>query len=168
MEATLISTSRPSEVYSTPSARSVRSLLRRLTTATTDAPLAFTSSTVRLVSVVVPDCEMATTSVSDMSARNPNADSSVAGSALTSSAASAPDSAMSMLRPCARLSPATAAVPCPMASTDDTEPSRRPDRTSSGSVSGPIDRSRPAGVSMILPRSVLRNDDGASPISLSR
>ena len=168
MEATLISTSRPSEVYSTPSARSVRSLLRRLTTATTEAPLALTNSTVRLVSVVVPDCEMATTSVSDMSARKPNADSSVAGRAVTSSAASREASASRVLKHIARLSPATAAVPWPMASTLDTVPSRRPDRTSSGSTSGPIDRPGPSGVSMIRPRSVLRNDDGASLISLSR
>ena len=69
MEATLISTSRPSEVYSTPSERSVRSLPRRLTIDSTAAPRLRTRSTVRLVSVVVPDCEIATTNVSDMSGR---------------------------------------------------------------------------------------------------
>ena len=83
VEATLISTSRPSEVYSTPSLLSVRSLDRRFTMAITRAPRDRTRSTVRLVSVVVPDWLMATTSVSAMSWRSEKPDSSVAGSACT-------------------------------------------------------------------------------------
>ena len=51
----------------------------------TGAPRARTRSTVRLVSVVVPDWLMATTSVSAMSGRSRKPDSSVAGSASTRS-----------------------------------------------------------------------------------
>ena len=122
----------------------------------------------RLVSVVVPDCEMATTSVSDMSACRWKADSSVAGNAVTSRARVRPASASRVRRNRVKLSPATAAVPWPMARTTDTDPSRNPERTDSGRVSGPIDRPGPSAVSTILPRSVLRNDAGASPISFSR
>ena len=70
---------------STPSALSVKSLLRRLTMATTAAPRERARSTVRLVSVVVPDWLMATTRVSDMSVRMPKPESSVAACASTTS-----------------------------------------------------------------------------------
>ena len=110
MEATLISISRPSDVYRTPSARSVKSLLRRFTIAITLAPLALTNSTVLLVSVVVPDWLMATTSVSDMSDDKSNAESSVAGLALTF----IPVSISRFEIAFATAFPATAAVPCPI------------------------------------------------------
>ena len=61
----------------------MRSLLRRLTMAMTVAPRDRTRSTVRLVSVVVPDWLMATTSVSAIVGRRPKPDSSVAGRAST-------------------------------------------------------------------------------------
>ena len=61
----------------------------------------------RFVSVVVPDCEVATTSVSLMSAASPKPESSVASvaSIVTGLPAIAPRSA------CTRLWPAIAAVP---------------------------------------------------------
>ena len=49
--------------------------------ATTEAPRPRTRSTVRFVSVVVPDWLMAMISVSDMSLRSRKPDSSVAGTA---------------------------------------------------------------------------------------
>ncbi len=61
------------------------SLLRRFTTDTTSAPRSRARSTVRLVSVVVPLWLIATTSVSPISSRSSNPDSSVAWTASTSS-----------------------------------------------------------------------------------
>ena len=64
---------------------------------------------------------------------------------------------------------ATAAVPWPITVTRRMVPSRRGGRrTSAGSASGPRRTSGPSGPSTSLPRSVLRNDAGASPISLRR
>ena len=82
--------------------------MRRLTIAITMAPRDRTRSTVRLVSVVVPDWLMATTSVSTMSGRNAKPESSVAGIDVTRTDESVPssDSIAS-----ATALPATAAVP---------------------------------------------------------
>ncbi len=66
VEATDISISLPELVYNTPSTLKVRSESLRLTMARLLAPWARTISTVRLVSVVVPDWLMATTSVFSM------------------------------------------------------------------------------------------------------
>ena len=169
MEATLISTSRPSDVYSTPSARSTRSLLRRLTMATTRAPRARTRSTVRLVSVVVPDWLMATTSVSDMSAVRPKPESSVAGRSSTMMPSKVASSAS---RARATDPPATAAVPWPMTRIRRIEPSASPARTSAPSASSPR-RTRqpepsPSPTGTSRPRRVARTESGDSPISLSR
>jgi hypothetical protein len=71
VEATLISISRPLLVYNTPSTLKVMSESRRLTMARVRAPRAATMSTVRLVSVVVPDWLMATTRVSPCSGCRP-------------------------------------------------------------------------------------------------
>ncbi len=75
--------------------------------AITDAPRERATSTVRFVSVVVPDWLMATMSVSLMSGRMPNPDSSVAG--VASTRRSSPSVSDERVR--ARLWPATAAVP---------------------------------------------------------
>ncbi len=101
--------SRPSDVYITPSALSVRSLERRLTIASTAAPRALSRSTVRLVSVVVPLWLTAIASVSAMSSWRPNPDSSVA---VTASTAMSPLVSSPSVIATAR--PATAAVPWPM------------------------------------------------------
>ena len=66
MDATDISMSRPLLVYMTPSTLNVMSESRRLTMAMALAPLSRTISTVRFVSVVVPDWLMAMTSASAM------------------------------------------------------------------------------------------------------
>ena len=131
--------------------------------AITAAPRLLTRSTVRLVSVVVPDWDMAITSVSDMSRRRPKPDSSVAGRARAVTAPPARDP-----RAAARLSQATAAVPWPTASTRFTDPDRSESRRRSGMISGPSDTRGPAAVSAILPRRVLRNESGAWVSSLSR
>jgi len=75
---------------------------------TTVAPRPRTRSTVRLVSVVVPDCEMAMTRSSLMSSSSPKPDNSVAGSAVTIKRVSFGNA---VLRAAARLCPAMAAVP---------------------------------------------------------
>ena len=118
----------------------------------------------RLVSVVVPDWLIATANVSDMSARRRNPDSSVAGSASTRTSVSA----RSSRRCSARLWPATAAVPCPITSTRVTSPAASRRRTSAGSESSGSSTSNRPSDSMSLPRNVLRNEPGASVISLSR
>ena len=87
----------------------------------------------RLVSVVVPDWLMATTSVSAIDDRRPKPDSSVAGRASTRRSVSV----VKRASPAASAWPATAAVPWPITSTRSMAPERRPARTSSGSVSGP-------------------------------
>ena len=76
--------------------------------------------------------------------------------------------AIAARRACTRLWPAIAAVPCPITSTRLIAPERRASSTEAGSVSdGRRTSSRPSR-SMILPRSVLRNDAGASEISFRR
>ena len=118
----------------------------------------------RLVSVVVPDWLMATTSVSAIDDRRPNPDSSVAGRASTRRS----DSAVKRASPAASAWPATAAVPWPITRTRSMAPERRPARTSSGSVSGPRLTSSAPSRSTSLPRSVLRKLAGDSVISFSR
>ena len=130
--------------------------------ATTDAPRARARSTVRLVSVVVPDWLMATTSVSVMSAERWNPDSSVAVMARTMT----PEPATATSMAAATAWPATAAVPWPITSTRRTEPIRP--RSSGGRVSAGRFTPRVPPSSTRRPRSVLRNDWGASLISLSR
>ena len=90
--------------------------------AITRAPRPRTRSTVRLVSVVVPDWLMAMISVSDMSERSEKPDSSVAGSASTRTAVPATSAASAR----ARLWPATAAVPWPMTATRVMVPAAQP------------------------------------------
>ena len=70
----------------------------------------------------------------------------------------------------ARLCPATAAVPCPITSTRSDRPSRRRSRSCGRRASRGRARRRgcPSSLGTILPRSVLRNDAGASEISFSR
>ena len=68
-------------MYSTPWLFSTRSLPRRFTMAITAAPRALARSTVRFVSVVVPDWLMAMTRTSDISSASRKPDSSVAGTA---------------------------------------------------------------------------------------
>ena len=82
----------------------------------------------RLVSVVVPDWLMATTSVSLMSDRNPKPESSVAGSASTRSR----PSGMQASRAPARLWPATCAVPWPITWMRSMRPLRSRSRTPGG------------------------------------
>jgi hypothetical protein len=164
VDATLISTSRPSDVYRTPSALSVRSLLRRFTMATTVAPRARTTSTVRLVSVVVPLWLTAITSVSDMSGRTSKPESSVASIASTSIGRSRSSSRIDT----ATLSDATAAVPWPMVMMRRIAPDANRSRRAGDSVSSPSTTRSVPSRSINLPRSVLRNDDGASEISLRR
>ena len=143
--------SRPSEVYSTPSALSTRSLPRRLTIAITAAPRARSRSTVRLVSVVVPLWLTAIASVSRMSRRSWNPDSSVASSASMSSSPSLSSSSRAAV-----LWPAIAAVPWPITRMRRIVPAARRAAMSGVSARSPTAaRSNPSR-SMILPRSVLR------------
>ena len=162
-------------MYSTPSARSTRSLLRRFTMATTRAPRALTRSTVRLVSVVVPDWLIATTRVSDMSAARPKPDSSVAGQSSTSMDRSGAIPASSASSARDTEPPATAAVPWPMTRTRRIVPSASPARTSTPNASSPrrtcqsVDPASSAGpVGTNRPRRVARTESGDSPISFSR
>ena len=113
-----------------PSALSTRSLPRRLTMATTLAPRLRARSTVRLVSVVVPDWLMATTRVSDMSSPRWKPDSSVAVMGPTTT----PEPTRAASTAAATAWPATAAVPWPITSTRRT-PAIRP-ASSGGIVSG--------------------------------
>jgi hypothetical protein len=77
----------------------------------TDAPRALATSTVRFVSVVVPDWLIATTSESDMSSRSLNPESSAAASPSTAN-----ESPSSIDPSAAAKAPAAmAAVPCPIA-----------------------------------------------------
>ncbi len=98
-----------------------------------------------------------------MSPRNSKPDSSVAGTASTRNASLAARSSAA-----ARLLPAIAAVPCPITVTRRIAPDRNRSRIPGGSVSGGSSTSSRPSTSTILPRSVLRNDDGASRISLRR
>ncbi len=132
--------------------------------AMTRAPRERTRSTVRLVSVVVPDWLMATTSVSAIDDRRPKPDSSVAGRASTRRSVSV----VKRASPAASAWPATAAVPWPITSTRSMAPERRSARTSSGRVSGPRLTARRPSRSTSLPRSVLRKLAGDSVISFSR
>ncbi len=118
----------------------------------------------RLVSVVVPDWLIATTSVSAMSDRSPKPDSSVAGSA----SAARPDPAQNWPSAAAIAWPATAAVPCPITSTREISPDASAVRTAAGRASAPRLTARAPSRSTSLPRSVLRKLSGASVISLSR
>jgi hypothetical protein len=162
--ATLISTSRPSLVNNTPSALSQRSLPRRLTIASTVVPRWRTRSTVRLVSVVVPDCEIATISVSRMSSVNANPDSSVAGIACTAMPVGSKASAIAA----ATAWPATAAVPWPITSTRRTRFSCRACTVTAGSEAGGKTTCRRLPWRTMRPRSVFCSEFGASPISFSR
>ena len=121
-------------------------------------------STVRLVSVVVPDWLTATIKVSLMSGRSRKPESSVARTASTSIS----PLGVRASRPAASACPATAAVPCPIASTRVMVPLRTSSRISSGMTEGPSETRKPASVSTILPRSVLRKEVGDSPISFIR
>jgi len=115
VDATLISTSRPFDVYRTPWLFSARSLPLRFTMAITAAPRALARSTVRLVSVVVPDWLMAMTRTSDISSASRKPDSSVAGTAsarIGGRPLRSPEKARSTAA--ATLRPAIAAVPWPM------------------------------------------------------
>ncbi len=139
--------------------------MRRLTIEMTRAPRARTRSTVRLVSVVVPDWLTATTSVSDRSAARSKPDSSVASIARTRRRPSSPTAAPSTA---ARLWAATAAVPWPMTMTRRSRPAARSARRSLGNVSSGSTTCSAPSRSTSLPRKVLRNDAGASVISFSR
>ena len=119
----------------------------------------------RLVSVVVPDCEIATTIVSRMSAASSKPESSVAVSASTA-----------IGRVAERLAEhAREALPGDVraALTDHEHPAHRTRlRAARGSrgvnvSAGSRTSSRPSRSTM-RPRSVLRNESGASAISLSR
>ena len=119
-------------------------------------PAARTRSTVRLVSVVVPDWLMATTRVSLMSGRRPKPESSVAGRASTRSAA------VGRRRPAApRPGSGRRRGRCPGRSPAPGRCARcaGPRRTSARAAPrrrAPPRARRPASTS--LPRSVLRND----------
>ena len=110
-----------------------RSLLRRLTTATTWAPRVRARSTVRLVSVVVPDWLMATTSVSLMSSASPKPGQLGGGQG------GAPTSVGQAARRCAAATacPATAAVPWPMTSTRRIVPCAEGSASAGGTASSP-------------------------------
>jgi hypothetical protein len=126
----------------------------------TAAPRARTRSTVRLVSVVVPDWLTATTRVSLMSSARPKPDSSVARVASTTT----PDLASSGASTAAKLCAAMAAVPWPTPTIRRMAPSCNRWRKESGSVSRP----RVTWPRLRRPRSVFRNDAGACEISFSR
>ena len=118
----------------------------------------------RLVSVVVPDWLMAITSVSVMSDRSPNPESSVAGREETPM----PVPASSASIAAATASPAIAAVPWPMTITFEKRPEARSDRIESDIASDATETVRPSGPSSSRPRSVDRTDSGDSPISFRK
>ena len=133
--------------------------------ATTRAPRARTRSTVRFVSVVVPDWLMATTRVSDMSGTRPKPESSVAGRSSTSMPVPVNSSASER----ATDPPATAAVPCPITSTRRMAPAASSARRSSHSTSDPRRTLRvPSPSATRRPRRVERTESGDSLISLIR
>ncbi len=148
----------------TPSERSTRSLLRRLTMASTHAPRWRTRSTVRLVSVVVPDWLTATISVSDMSSASSKPDSSVASDVETIG----PLPARQRATDSATLRAATAAVPWPMAMMRRMAPDVSRSATDAGRACAPSSTPHRPLRSTTRPRNVLRNDCGASVISFSR
>ena len=117
----------------------------------------------RFVSVVVPDWLTAIASVSVMSRRIPNPDSSVAVIASTSSWPS-----VSSSRIAAVLWPATAAVPWPITRIRVIVPSARRSAMSAAERTSPTSALSTPSRSTILPRRVLAKLSGASVISLSR
>ncbi|CAB4835243.1 unannotated protein [freshwater metagenome] len=118
----------------------------------------------RFVSVVVPLWLTAMMSVSDMSGRTSKPDSSVASIASTSIGNSRNSSRMET----ATLSAATAAVPWPMVMMRRIAPEASRARSDAESVVLLSVTPNMPSRSTSLPRSVLRNDDGASDISFSR
>ena len=117
----------------------------------------------RFVSVVVPLWLTATASVSVMSRRSPNPDSSVAVTASTSS-----DPPASSSRTAAIDCPATAAVPCPMTRMRVIEPAASRAATSAGSARSPTAARNSPSRSTIFPRNVLPRLSGDSVSSLRR
>ena len=118
----------------------------------------------RFVSVVVPDCEIATTIVSLMSAVSSNPDSSVAVSA--SIVIGRAPSASRNTR--AKLWPATCALPCPITSTRRMGPGAQPVEDRRRQRLGREPHVEPAVAFDDAAAQVLRNEAGASAISLRR